>query len=73
MGEVQWVTTRATMKSATNVTRMRREWEAQSGALATVCRFFPAEAMLVLAEDRCRAGFKTSLDDYQLRQLRDSD
>jgi hypothetical protein len=35
----QWATTRATTKIRDNVTRMRREWEAQRGAIATVRRF----------------------------------
>ena len=56
-----------------NVTRMRREWEAQRGALATVRRFnatLSAKGYLVLAQDCSRANFKTSLVDYRLRQLR---
>ena len=57
-----------------NVTRMRREWEAQRGALATVRRFnailYGQRLCLVLAEDRRRANFK-HLVDYRLRQFRD--
>jgi len=57
-----------------NVTRMRQEWEAQRGALATVRMLqryaFSKRLCLVLAEDCCRANFKTSLVDYRLRQLR---
>ena len=58
-----------------NVTRMRREWEAQRGALATVRRFNAIlfAKCLVLAEDRRSPHIKTSLADYQLRQLRHSD
>jgi hypothetical protein len=56
-----------------NVTRMRREWEAQRGALATVRRFnamLSAKGYVVLAEDCSLSHFKTSLVDYRLRQLR---
>ena len=55
-----------------NVTRMRREWEAQRDALATVRRFnarLSAKGYLVLAQDRRCAHFKASLVGHQLRQL----
>jgi len=51
-----------------NITRMRQEWEAQRGALAAVRRF-NATLCLVLAQNRCRANFKTSLAGRCLRQL----
>jgi hypothetical protein len=57
-----------------NLTRMRREWEAERGALATVRRF---NAILsakgyVWFWPKIAAALtsKTSLADYQLRQLR---
>ena len=57
-----------------NVTRMRREWEAQRGALTTVRRFNATPSAkgygLVLAQDCSRVHFKTSLVDCRLRQLR---
>jgi hypothetical protein len=57
-----------------NVMRMRREWDAQRGALATVRRFnatLSAKGLcLVLAQDCSRANFKTSLACDCLRQLR---
>ena len=53
-----------------NVTRMRREWEAQRDALATVRRFNARlSAKGYLAEDRRCAHFKASLAGHQLRQL----
>ena len=58
-----------------NITRMRREWEAQRDALATVRRFnarLSAKGyVMVLAQDRRRAHFKASLVGHQLRQLWD--
>jgi len=56
-----------------NITRMRQEWEAQHGALATVRRFnaFCKGLCLVLAQDCSRANFKTSLACHCVRQLRD--
>jgi hypothetical protein len=60
-----------------NVTRMRREWEAQRNALAAVpplqCNTLCHRLFVVLAQDCCRAHIKTSLVDYQLRQLRHGD
>jgi hypothetical protein len=57
-----------------NITRMRREWEAQRNALATVRPIqrntFSQRLCLVLAEDRGGTHIKTSLARYQLRQLR---
>jgi hypothetical protein len=50
-----------------NVTRVRREWEAQRNALATVRRFnatLSAKAMFVLAQDCRRPHVKTSLARY---------
>ena len=57
-----------------NITRMRREWEAQRDALATVRRFnarLGQKLFVVLAQDRRRAHFKASLVGHQLRQLWD--
>jgi hypothetical protein len=51
-----------------NVTRMRREWEAQRGALATVRRFnatLSAKGYSFSDQDCSRANFKTSLVDYR--------
>jgi hypothetical protein len=54
-----------------NITRMRREWEAQRNALATVRPIqrntFSQRLCLVLAEDCRRPHIKTSLARYQLR------
>jgi len=54
-----------------NVTRMRRAWEAQRGALATVRRFnatLSAKGYVWFWPQDCsRANFKTSLVDYRLR------
>jgi hypothetical protein len=55
-----------------NVTRMRREWEAQRNALATVRRFnatLSAKGYVWFWQCR-RPHIKTSLARYQLRQLR---
>ena len=53
------------------VERMKRDWEAQRQALATVRRFNAANGKaVVLAEDRRRARVKTSLAGHRLRQLR---
>jgi hypothetical protein len=55
-----------------NVTRMRREWEAQRDALATVrqCAPLGQGVRVVLAQDCRCTHIKTSLARYQLRQLR---
>jgi hypothetical protein len=59
-----------------NITRLRREWEAQRGALATVRRFnaiLSAKSYPWFWPKNCRrAHFKASLGGYCLRQLRDS-
>jgi hypothetical protein len=57
-----------------NVTRMRREWEAQRDALATVRRFnaiLSAKGYSWFWPKIAGALFKASLADYQLRQLWD--
>ena len=57
-----------------NVTRMRREWKAQRGALATVRRFnatLSAKRAVWFWPKNCRrTRFKTSLAGDCLRQLR---
>jgi hypothetical protein len=59
-----------------NVTRMRREWEAQRGAIATVRRFnaiLSAKGYVWFWPKIAAALFKTSLADYRPRQLRHRD
>ena len=58
-----------------NVTRMRREWEAQRGALATVRRFnaiLSAKGYGWFWPMIAAALTSKHLVDYRLRQLRDS-
>ena len=58
-----------------NVTRMRREWEAQRDdrwrLSAASMRALGQRLFVFLAEDRFCANFKASLAGHQLRQLWD--